>query len=158
MLAVGTLTAQFVTSNDPVSDAIRYLTNGVVSHCDIRFYDAALPSGIGWLGAHQQGGVQVRPFNYAKWTVVETRAVELPNILAAITFARAQIGKPYNMDAIANMALHRTRLFSMDQPSWFCDELLYAICLAGGVQLLGTDNPLTLTPQEVFLSPYWCAV
>lgn len=70
-------------------------------------------------------------------------------------FAQAQVGKPYNWMALVNMALHRRRRFTLDQHRWFCDELLYATCMAGGLDLLDTKNPLNLTPYEVMLSPYW---
>lgn len=147
-MASGMLIAQFSTCNDPTSDAIRWATNGEYSHVDI-----VLPEGL--LGAHEHGGVETRPPNYANFTKVKIVQAELPDIDAALAFARAQKGKPYNIIAILDMVLHRTRPFVLNQPAWFCDELLYAVALVGGVQLLNTDNPLTLTPEEVALSTLW---
>lgn len=142
------LTAQFSTCEDPGSDAIRWATNGLYSHVDL-----VLPDGL--LGAHLDGGVRLRPFGYAKFSAMARVQCGVPDESAAIAFAIAQIGKPYNLEAILDMVLHRQRKFSMDQPSWFCDELLYATALAGGRSLLNTDNPLSLTPWEVYLSPCW---
>jgi|GEM_PF-6417883 len=142
------LTAQFSTTDEPASAAIRWATNGRYSHVDL-----VLPNGL--LGAHLEGGVQLRPFGYANFTATERVYCEVPNESVALAFAIAQIGKPYNGDALLDMVLHRERKFAMEQSSWFCDELLYAAALAGGVRLLNTDNPLSLTPWEVYLSPYW---
>lgn len=149
-MSTGILTAQFVTQDDPVSDAIRALSGGLYSHVDIVW-----PGGL-LLGAHQDG-VKLRTYNYGigKWTAIKRVQVELPDIDAAFVFFNSQRGKPYNFGAIANMFLQRDRPFTLDQPSWFCDELLYAGCLSGGKQMLSTPNPLRLTPWEVFLSPYW---
>jgi hypothetical protein len=142
------LIAQFSTDNDPESATIRWATNGSYSHVDL-----VLPEGL--LGARAKGGVQLRPFGYKTFTMTEKVACTVTNEAAAIDFAKAQIGKHYNFEAILDMVLHRERSFTFDQPTWYCDELLYAAVLAGGLQLLNTDNPIGLTPWEVFLSPFW---
>jgi hypothetical protein len=142
------IVAQFSTDNDLESHAIRWATNGQFSHVDL-----VLPDGL--LGARAKGGVRLRPFDYKKFTARSRVACEVPYEDVAIKFARMQIGKPYNFKAILDMVAHRERSFTLDQPSWYCDEFVYAIALVGGVQLLSTDNPLGLTPQEVYLSPFW---
>jgi uncharacterized protein YycO len=155
------ITAQFSPDTDPDSAAIRYLTNGTVSHVDL-----VLPAGLSLpdgrvslagdlLGARLKGGVAIRPSNYKTFTVRTVLCVQSPEESAAYSYALEQVGLPYNEDAIIDMIFHRTRSFSLNQKSWFCDELLYAICSAGGLQLLDTSNPLSLTPREVMLSPYW---
>lgn len=149
-MSAGILVAQFSTEGDPLSAAIRYFSNGSVSHVDL-----VLPDRL--LGARLKGGVQLRPPNYAKFTYIRRLQVEVPNVEYAVSFGLAQIGKPYNWRALVDMGLHRKRKFSIQQKSWFCDELIYAICLIGGTQLLNTDNPLNLTPEEVMLSPDWKA-
>jgi hypothetical protein len=155
------LTAQFSTDNDPESSVIRYLTTGTVSHVDLVLPaglilpDKTLSKGGELLGARLKGGVAIRPSNYKTFTVKNVLCVDLPDVNSAYAYALGQVGLPYNKDAIIDMVFHRERSFSINQKSWFCDELLYAVCLSGKLALLNTDNPLTLTPEEVMLSPYW---
>lgn len=140
--------AQFSTDNDLESRAIRWATGGDFSHVDL-----VLPDGL--LGARAKGGVQLRPFDYKTFTSKVRVSCEVPFESAALAFAKSQIGKPYNFGAIRDMLLHRQRQFTFSPPSWYCDELIYGIVSAGGVQLLNTSNPLGLTPWEVYLSPLW---
>lgn len=140
--------AQFSTDNDPGSEAICWATGGEFSHVDV-----IVPGGL--LGARMKGGVMVRALNYKTFTKKAIVSVDVPNEAAARAFLYAQIGKPYNTEAIIDMIFHRQRNFFLEQPKWFCDELLYSAVEEGGVMLLSTANPLTLTPWEVFLSPYW---
>ena len=142
------ISAQFSTDNDPGSQAICWATNGQFSHVDV-----IVPDGL--LGARMTGGVMVRPANYKTFTKTAVVEVDVPNEAAALAFLYAQIGKPYNTEAIIDMMFHRSRNFFLEQPKWFCDELLYCAVEEGGVLLLNTVNPLTLTPWEVYLSPHW---
>ena len=142
------------------SAAIRYLTNSSISHVDLVIDDDRNLGGVmlkkGWLlGARLHGGVQQRPPGYAQFTRTVCVAVEVPDVDAAYAFAARQIGKPYNKRAIVDFFLHCRRAFTPEQSAWFCDELNYQIVSAGGLLLLGTENPLNLTPQEELLSPYW---
>ncbi len=155
----GYLTLQASTDEGVGSAVIRYLEgpDAKVSHIDIVLPTpnhtpfAVLISG--WLlGARSDGGVQVRPPNYAKFTYVRRMRVWVPDERAAYSFLAAQIGKPYNRAAILDFFLHRDRCFTMDQASWFCDELFYAFALAGGTQMLHDANPCGLSPECLILS------
>ncbi len=159
-MGAGRLVSQFSTEAGLGSAAIRYLSDSSVSHVDLVIEEDRNLGGVtlkkGWLlGARLHGGVQQRPPEYAKFTRTVRMAVEVPDVDAAYAFAARQIGKPYNKRAIVNFFLHRKRAFTPEQPAWFCDELNYQIVAAGGLLLLGTENPLNLTPQEELLSPYW---
>ncbi len=159
-MRAGRLISQFSTEAGWGSAAIRYLSNSNVSHVDLVIEEERNLGGVtlkkGWLlGARLHGGVQQRPPGYAQFTYVVRVAVEVPDVDAAYAFAARQLGKPYNKRAIADFFLHRRRAFTAEQPAWFCDELNYQIVAAGGLLLLGTENPLNLTPQEELLSPYW---
>ncbi len=161
-MTAGILISQFSTEAGLGSAAIRYLSDGCISHVDLVIPHDMVVNGVqlkkGWLlGARLQGGVQQRPPGYAIFTRKFCRAVHVPDIDAAYVFAVQQIGKPYNKRAILDFFLHRQRRFFAEQPTWFCDELNYQIVAAGGRLLLGTENPLNLTPQEELLSPYWQA-
>ncbi len=160
----GLLLAQFSTENGFASAAIRYLTASDVSHVDLvvprriglEYYDAfhappTTPEGL--LGARLNGGVQLRPSNYAKFTRTARLGCIVPDIGAAYKFAFDQIGKPYDKGAILDFFLHRKRKFTFDAPDWFCDCLNYAIFWKGGKKLLNCDNPEGLTPAEEMLSP-----
>lgn len=156
----GTLISQFSTEAGLGSAAIRYLSAGCVSHVDLVVPEDIKVAGVqlkkGWLlGARLHGGVQQRPPGYARFTRTLRMAVEVPDVDAAYAFAVQQIGKPYNKGAILDFFLHRQRKFTPEQSAWFCDELNYQIVAAGGRLLLGTKNPLNLTPEEEMLSPYW---
>ena len=156
----GMLVSQFSTEAGLGSAAIRYLSGSSVSHVDLVVPEDMRVGMVwlkkGWLlGARLQGGVQQRPPNYAKFTCTVRVGVQVPDVKAAYAFAVRQLGKPYNKRAIVDFFLHRDRKFTPDQPAWFCDELNYQIVAAGGLQLLDTENPLNLTPQEELLSPYW---
>ncbi len=159
-MSAGQLISQFSTEAGFGSAAIRYLSDSSVSHVDLVLGEEKNLGGVtlkkGWLlGARLHGGVQQRPPGYAKFTRVVRVAVEVPDVDAAYAFAARQLGKPYNKSAILDFFLHRDRVFAAEQPAWFCDELNYQIVAAGGLLLLGTENPLNLTPQEELLSPYW---
>lgn len=146
-MSSGLLISQFSTDDSFGSATIRYFSNGTVSHVDL-----VLPTGE-LLGARLKGGVLIRPANYHKFTYTKRLGVVVPDIEAAYEFALKQVSKPYNWKAILDMSLHRSRPFTPNQSSWFCDELNYCIYMAGGVRLLDIDNPLNLTPYEEMLSP-----
>jgi hypothetical protein len=162
-MSAGILTAQFSTDNDPDSATIRYLTMGTVSHVDrvmpagIVLPDGTITKGGELLGARLKGGVMVRPPNYKTFTVKNILCMEIPDIDAANAWAMGTIGEPYDTGAIIDMVFHRTRSFNLNQKEWFCDCWLYAFGLKGGQAMLNTDNPLSLSPEEVMLSPYWKA-
>lgn len=159
----GMLVSQFSTEGDFGAAAIRYLTVSDISHVDLVLPWDVTVKGAWYrkgslLGARLVGGVQIRPVGYAKFTRTVTVGCTVPDIDAAMQFALAQVGEPYDKGAILDFFLHRMhkdRHFNTDQSSWFCDELNYSIYSAGGVNLLGADCPKNLTPQMELLSPYW---
>lgn len=58
----------------------------------------------------------------------------------------SQLGKPYDLSAIAGLALHRDW---QEQDSWFCSELV-AWCLEQGGNKLFKD-PYRVTPQMLLM-------
>lgn len=161
----GVLTAQFSTERGLAAAAIRWLSAGYYSHVDLVVsqgvaakYGYPIPGAEALLGARANGGVQLRDWNYAKFTVRVIKNVVVPDIDAAYRFAFAQMHKLYATKRILDFGLHKfgkDTPFQADRKSWFCDELLYEICAAGGRYLLATENPLNLTPYELALSPCW---
>jgi hypothetical protein len=99
---------RFVTCSDIVSSLIRDCEGPMApwvkftpSHVELAGF--ALPDGTpGYLGAHDQGGVMIRPVGYDKATLTGELLVDvpLPDEAAAIAFARSKIGTPYDFGAI----------------------------------------------------------
>lgn len=160
MSKAGMLVAQFSTEDGIGAAAIRYFSDSAISHVDL-----VIPRGIalqfghpiqtatGLLGARMGGGVRLRAPNYAKFTRTIVKGCVVPDLHAAYVFAFGQIGKPYDKRAILDFFLHRHRNFTPMERSWFCDEFAYTAYWQGGKLLLGSGNPLRLTPQEMLLSP-----
>ena len=156
----GLLICQFSTESGFGAAAIRYLSVSDYSHVDLVIpqgialqHGKPIPTKYGLLGARLNGGVQLRSPNYAEFTRKELRGCVVPDVHAAYTFAFAQVGKPYDKGAIVDFFLRRQRRFTPLEKSWFCDEFAYTAFWQGGKLLLGTGNPLKLTPEEMRLSP-----
>ena len=66
---------------------------------------------------------------YSEYTTIEVIDIPLPDEKAALDFARAQLGKPYDKTAILGFVFRRNWA---DDDSWFCNELIEAIAEAGG--------------------------
>jgi hypothetical protein len=145
---------RFVTGNDFISNAIRIGENdGWATHAEVVMPDGTL------LGAHIDGGVQARPPGYDKAKMTRELIVELNfgNFVGTIgsnrqadigameaafyNFLRAQLGKPYDVTAIAR----RT------DDSWFCSELVAAALEDCGYfpKLSANDNHIS--PRDLLL-------
>jgi hypothetical protein len=142
---------RFVTCNDLISRTIRGGQMGFwCSHVE-----AAVPEG--WLGAHYGGGVLVRPIGYdagiaSREAVLNVFTQFKTQEVAFYDFLRSQLGQPYDMAAINDMALG---VIAADAPDasadtgWICSGLIGAALLAAG--LIG-DLPCgkLTTPRDVF--------
>lgn len=144
---------RFVTGNDFVSNAIRVgERDGWCTHAE-----AVLPDGS-LLGAHIDGGVQIRPAGYDKATMTRELIVDLsgyPGIVMGdntdgrfLAFLQAQVGKPYDVTAIAGLALDRNW---REDDSWFCSELMAAALEKCGYlpPLSSADNHIS--PRDLLL-------
>lgn len=146
------ITLQFTQANDLASRAIQLFERGWPTHVDV-----VLPQG-GLLGARHdvvadtQPGVQIRPANYAKWDRVERITLDIggPEHEAAFyIFLRSQIGKPYDMAAIAAFPLRRNW---RDPNSWFCSELVAAALQACGFFPTPLAIPANeITPRDLYM-------
>ena len=139
---------RFISEAGFVSAAIRDVTDSQWSHVDI-----ILPDGF-YLGARSNGGVQVRPPNYCK--PIRERRYAIPTtpdqLDAMLTFARAQIGKPYDFLDIAGLLAHR----DWRRPNaWMCSELAAATAEAGNMPMLNAEAQFVnhITPEMLHLSP-----
>jgi hypothetical protein len=145
------INVRFVTGNDFISNAIRTgERDGWVTHAEAVLADGSL------LGAHIDGGVQIRPAGYDKATMTRELIVRLE--VAANTaplaetlffdFLQAQVGKPYDVTAIAGLALDRNW---REDDSWFCSELMAAALETCSYlpALSATDNHIS--PRDLLL-------
>lgn len=92
------------------------------------------------------GGVTQYPAAelYAHYPRIQTFVLDrVPN--AAIEYAIAQVGKPYDWTALAGLPFHRD--WSRDD-RWFCSELVAASCLHVGVPVVNKPTH-RVTPQDL---------
>lgn len=114
--------------------------------------EAIMPDGT-LLGAHWQGGVQARPAGYDKGQYTKDLIAEIPAtpVMAEKfhAFLRAQLGKPYDIDAIAAFVAGRDW---RDDGAWFCSELQAAALFACGwfSSRLATEFN-HITPRDLLL-------
>src|SRR5271170_2382154 len=89
------LRQRFVNSKDFIGGAIDFLSDGDVDHTET-------DSGSGWLGAHDVGGIQNRPYDYMIPSREFVFSVEIPDDIYQAGMAKAmeQIGTLYNFGAI----------------------------------------------------------
>jgi hypothetical protein len=96
------------------------------------------------LGARSDGGVLIRPSNYAPFS--RTQRVTLPatdeQTDAFHAFLQAQVGKKYDMTAIVAFAFDRDW---REDDSWFCSELQAAALEAAKIV-----HPLSTPANKIY--------
>jgi hypothetical protein len=153
---------RFVTGNSWISNAIRAgERDGWCTHVE-----AVMPDGT-LLGAHLDGGVQARPAEYDKAEMTRELFVDLDGTQVAFSavrskpdigvltaedafhdFLRAQVGKPYDTEAVLGLGVGRNWRTA---DSWFCSELIAAALEACGYlpRLSAADNHIS--PRDILL-------
>lgn len=77
--------------------------------------------------------------------------IATPSQVAEIyAFAKAQVGKKYDWGGVIGFVSRKDR---DDAQKWFCSELVFAACLAGGVYLLRRIESHRVAPCDVHHSP-----
>lgn len=136
---MGEIKIRFVAQKGLVGATIRFFEAWDFSHCEAVFKD-------GYLGAHYDSGVQLRPFDYdaKKWikqrfvtfTCDDTVAQHFEVLL------RNHINEPYDYGAIFGILLHDTQLHQFDH--CICSGLL-AVNLRRSNYF---DHTLVVSPYE----------
>ena len=72
---------------------------------------------------------------------------------AALAFAQAQLGKPYDYTMVARFISRRTESIRT-KDKWFCSELVFAAFLHAGLPLLRDTQPWEVSPELLSKSPY----
>jgi hypothetical protein len=147
------ITLRFVSSSDIVSRIIRGGELGFLyQHVEARMPDGTL------LGAHADGGVQARAADYDK-TYIQDLYVTVPCQPDAVAtfhdFLRSQIGKPYDMKAIAEMAdgfVTGEAPSWPDSPSWICSALITAGLLTAEIIKAAPATVRLATPRDVLVA------
>jgi len=135
---------RFIAEDDFVSWAIRVFCWSDYSHVEFVVPD-------GYLGARIDGGVKVRPFDYIKPARQTLAYVDCPDrtTRAVLEYARAQIGKPYDLDALFGFVFRRHWTI---KDSWFCSELVAASFMNANYPLF--DGPMyKIMPRDIADSP-----
>lgn len=105
--------------------------------------------GIIWQATGRKGVHVVNPESLAShYHRIESVPVELPDRVAAKDFGKAQLGKPYDWDAVFGMPF---RANWQAKGKWFCSELVAAILQAGGKSIRLSHH--RVTPRDL-----WAAV
>ena len=121
-----TVTIQFCSFPTLVGETIEWFTQGLCGHVDAVMPDGSL------LGAQQESdlggkpsGVQIRPSNYGGMTHRLQASFSCTTAQAETfySFLQAQVGKPYDLTAIAAFVAGRDW---HDRQAWFCSELIAA--------------------------------
>lgn len=97
----------------------------------------------------KHGGVRRRALRevLAASSAFELVEIELPEESAALTFLRAQIGKPYDWTAILGFI---GRSHWEEDDAWFCNELAEAAMVAGGRRRF-RESLWRLTPRNSWM-------
>lgn len=134
-----------------VSRAIRLQTRSAWNHASLVF-----PSGMLVESLEGQGVTDTRTLDAVRATErVQTFVVpglSEPQARAAMAFALAQLGKPYDWTMVLRFITRRQE----DRKStgaWFCSELVAAAFRHAGYPLLHRVEPWAVAPGTLALSP-----
>lgn len=132
-----------------VSKLIQFQTRSIYSHASLILDDDSI------LEAMQgRGVVHDRQLTDCRESVHLFKPVFLPRIHgAALTFARSQVGKPYDYTMVARF-VSRQQEKRETQGKWFCSELVYAAFASGGGELFRDTEPWEVSPGLLAKSPY----
>ena len=136
---MGSITLRFVSSNDLTSRIIRGAEMGFL----YQHVEALMPDGS-LLGAHIDGGVQSRDRNYDAGQYVQDLIVAIPcsdeQQEAFEAFLKAQIGKPYDLSALMEMA---DGFITGEAPNWehSAEWICSALITGAALQSTVSGNP-----------------
>ena len=119
--------------------------------------EAVMPDSSGYLGAHSDGGVQVRPIGYDRRLKPQELFVSLPATAEQedgfYSFLHVQLGSPYDMSIIKGFA--SGMLFGQRDwrkpGSWICSELQAAAMMPVGLIKSIASKPSYVTPRDVLM-------
>ena len=128
---------------------IRWQTRSIYSHASLQF------PGLGVIESRGRVGVQKVPVlaphegETIDTFTVEISATQYEEILS---FALAQVGKPYDYTMVARF-VSRRQASRKSSAKWFCSELVYAAFQQAGIDLLRDTQPWQVSPGLLARSP-----
>jgi hypothetical protein len=146
------ITLQFIGAADLGSEMIEWFSAGVVSHVDAVMPDGSLLGARSDEVGGKPAGVQIRPANYEPFARVVRVVLPCPEAMADEFYRliQAEIGKPYDSDAIAAFVFGRNW---RDPQAWFCSELQGAMLECCGYFATPLATPANkLTPAGLLLA------
>jgi uncharacterized protein YycO len=125
------------------SSIIRAVTWSSWSHVDIVLGDYVL-------GATADRGVGYTRIDHRLELASRAEMVSVPlkNELEAITWAKWQVGKPYDWQGIVGLGLHRDW---EEDDAWFCSEYVGKALLVGGYEPYRSHALRRLTPEHLWM-------
>ena len=131
-----------VSNNDPVAEAIKFISRGEYSHIEFVFDGYTI-------GARSDGGVQKRPMDHYRVETYFHADVSDARYYNGIEFLKAQLDKGYDFLDIAATLLNRDW---HNADKWDCSELWYdAMTAFGLLKYLDPRVCNRVTPQDGFL-------
>lgn len=94
-------------------------------------------------------GVRELPYTdfIADKSKYSVKNIDVPSDALAISWARSQIGKPYDWSGAIGLAIHREW---QEDGSWFCSEFVEGACMAGCRNRF-VFNAWRVTPQHSWM-------
>lgn len=128
-------------TKDAVSDAIDFVSRGVVCHTEFVFGNQSF-------GARSNGGVKYRPLDKYPIDYRFTASITIQQSNDLLKFLRVQEGKPYNFKGILGVLTDQDWT---DQKAWYCSQLWSA-----AMQYSKIINPIpkavtNFTPEDTLL-------
>jgi hypothetical protein len=139
---------RFVTCSDMVSSMIRD-REGEVEPFTPSHVEIAVPEG--YLGAHYDGGVQIRPVGYDKADLLHEVFVDVAGAdeAAGEAWARGRIGAPYDWDAILDFVLP---LRDHEGKHLICSAFATLACIKSrAFRFPLACPPHAISPRDLFL-------
>jgi len=131
-----------VSNNDPIAEAIKFVSRGEYSHIEFVFDNYTI-------GARCEGGVLKRPLDHYATETYFRAYVPEDQYYNGTQFLKAQIGKGYDFLDIAATLLNRDW---HNTDKWDCSELWYDSMTAFGLlKYLDPRICNRVTPQDGFL-------
>ena len=144
------ITLQLSHMHGIASDMIAEFTHGWPSHVDTVMSDGRLLGARSDVWSPVPAGVQLRPDPYAPFS--KTDRLVIPCTLAQegdyYNFLMAQIGKPYDKEAIIGLVIGRNW---RNPDMWFCSELV-----AAGLETAKIIRPIAhgiefISPRDIWI-------
>lgn len=135
-----------VNEADFVSEGIDFVEGAGAKVCHVEF---VTDDGM-TVGARAEGGVQIRPADYAKFTVIYPFSATVTDEQYALAWGclMAQVGKPYDFLADAGILCHRNW---REDGHWMCADLWTFVMETAKIIGHIADEVNFITPQHVLI-------